>query len=52
MARAPMREINEMVVTAQKRAQAEGLRPEDLQLPIQPPMERMEAKACVIYSLG
>jgi len=28
------------------------LRPEDLQLPIQPPMERMEAKACVIYSLG
>jgi hypothetical protein len=50
--RAPVSEINEMVVTAQKRAQAAGLKPEDLQLPVQPPMERMQAKACVIYALG
>ncbi len=51
-ARQPMNEINALVVTANKRAQEAGLRPEDLQLPVQPPMERLQAKACVIYSLG
>ncbi len=44
--------IEEMVVTSQKRAHDAGLRPEDLQLPVQPPLERLEAKACVVYSLG
>jgi uncharacterized protein YggE len=44
--------IEEMVVTASKRAQAAGLRPEDLQLPVQPPLERLTGKACVVYSLG
>lgn len=44
--------VQELTVSAQKRAQAAGLRPEDLQLPVQPPMERLQAKACVIYGLG
>jgi hypothetical protein len=44
--------VEEMVVTAQRKAQAAGLRPEDLQLPVQPPLERLMGKACVIYSLG
>jgi nicotinate-nucleotide pyrophosphorylase len=35
-----------------KRAQEAGLKPEDLQLPVQPPMERLQAKACVVYALG
>jgi uncharacterized protein YggE len=48
----PSAEINEIVVTANKRAQAAGLKPEDLQLPVQPPMERLQAKACVVYALG
>jgi uncharacterized protein YggE len=52
MARSPASEISEMVVTANKRAQAAGLKPEDLQLPVQPPMEHMQAKACVVYALG
>lgn len=52
MARSPASEVQEMVVTSQKRAQAAGLRPEDLQLPVQPPMEKMQAKACVVYALG
>ncbi len=47
-----MSEIQQLVVTSQKRAQEAGLRPEDLQLPVQPPMERLQASACVIYSLG
>lgn len=51
-ARQPMSEIQQLVVTSQKRAQEAGLRPEDLQLPVQPPMERLQASACVIYSLG
>jgi uncharacterized protein YggE len=44
--------IEELVVSSQKRAQAAGLKPEDLQLPIQPPLEKLEARACVVYSLG
>ena len=45
-------EINELVVTAQRKANAAGLRPEDLQLPVQPPLEQLTGKACVVYSLG
>jgi uncharacterized protein len=44
--------VAELAVTAQKRAEAAGLKPEDLQLPVQPPMEHLQAKACVIYALG
>lgn len=52
MARASMSEVNEIVVTANRRAKDAGLKPEDLQLPVQPPMERLQAKACVVYALG
>jgi uncharacterized protein len=52
MAQAPMSQINELTVTAQKRARDAGLTPQDLQLPVQPPMERLQAKACVVYALG
>ena len=46
------RSVEEMVVTAQRKAQDAGLKPEDLQLPVQPPQERLQANACVVYSLG
>jgi hypothetical protein len=48
----PRNEVSEMIVTSAKRAQAAGLRPEDIQLPVQPPLERLTGKACVIYALG
>jgi len=51
-ARRSSNSIEELVVTSEKRAREAGLRPEDLQMPVQPPLERLEAKACVIYSLG
>jgi len=44
--------LSELVVTARKRAQAAGLRPEDLQLPVHPPMQVLEGKACVVFSLS
>jgi uncharacterized protein YggE len=28
------------------------LRPEDMQLPLQPPLQKLEAQACVVYALG
>jgi uncharacterized protein YggE len=52
MQNVPTAMISEMVVSANKRAQDAGLKPEDLQLPVQPPMERLQAKACVVYALG
>lgn len=48
----PNASVEEMVVTAQKRAAEVGLRPEDLQLPLQPPLERMEAQACVVFAIS
>jgi uncharacterized protein len=51
-AMAPQGEIQELIVTSQRKAAEAGLRPEDLQLPVQPPMEQLTGKACVIYSLG
>lgn len=45
-------QIAELVVTAQKSAQAAGLKPEDVQLPIQTPLNQLEGRACVIFSLG
>ena len=52
MAMAPMSKIEELVVAGNRRAAEAGLRPEDLQLPVQPPLEQLTGKACVIYSLG
>jgi uncharacterized protein YggE len=51
-AMSPRNDIEELVVTAQEKAAAAGLRPEDLQLPVQPPLEQLTGRACVIYSLG
>lgn len=42
----------DVVVTAQRRAQELGLNVEAIQLPVQPPLQRLEAQACVVYSLG
>jgi hypothetical protein len=42
----------DIVVTAQRRAQEVGLNVEAIQLPVQPPLQRLEAQACVVYSLG
>jgi hypothetical protein len=44
--------LEEIVVTAQRNARAAGLRPEDVQLPVQTPQQRLEGKACVVFSLG
>lgn len=44
--------IQDVVVTAQKRAQEVGLNPEDLRLPLQPPLQRLEERACVVFSLA
>ena len=49
MARDSMQEIT---VTAQRRAQEVGLNPEDLRLPLQPPLQRLEERACVVFSLA
>lgn len=52
MAMAPRAELRDVIVTANRKAAEAGLRPEDLQLPVQPPLEPLTGKACVIYSLG
>jgi uncharacterized protein YggE len=44
--------LEEVIVTANRKAAEAGLRPEDLQLPVQAPLERLTGKACVVYSLG
>lgn len=44
--------IEEIVMTGRRRAAEVGLRPEDLQLPLQPPLQRMEAQACVVFAVG
>ncbi|MDP3853109.1 SIMPL domain-containing protein [Phenylobacterium sp.] len=44
--------IEEIVTTASRRAAEVGLRPEDMQLPLQPPLQALEARACVIFALG
>ncbi len=49
---APRSQLQEVVVSANRKAAEAGLRPEDLQLPVQPPLEQLTGKACVIYSLG
>lgn len=49
---APRGGIEELVVTGQKRAAEVGLRPEDMQLPLQAPMTPLADKACVVFALG
>jgi uncharacterized protein len=42
----------EITVTASRRAREVGLNVESIQLPVQPPLQRLEARACVVYALG
>ena len=44
--------VEELIVTGARKAAEVGLRPEDLQLPVQPPLQRLEAKACVVFGLS
>ena len=48
----PAGPFEEIVVTAQKRAAAAGLDPEEMRLPLQPPLVTTEARACVVFGLG
>ncbi len=45
-------DINELVVTGAKRAKELGLDVEAIRMPIQPPLVRLESRACVIFGLG
>lgn len=42
---------DEVVVTASKVAQGLGLDVEGVQMPLHPPLQRLEARACVVYGL-
>ncbi len=44
--------LQEVIVTSRKRAQELGLNPDDMRLPMQPPLLLIEASACVVYGLG
>lgn len=44
--------LEELVVTASRRAQEVGLDPDSIRLPVQPPLERLEGSACVVFALG
>jgi hypothetical protein len=44
--------VEEMVVTAARRAREVGLDPDAIRLPLQPPMQRLEASSCVVFSLA
>ena len=47
-----VRTESEIVVTAQRKAKEVGLDPEEIRLPVQPPLQRLEGSACVVFSLG
>ncbi|HEY8571458.1 SIMPL domain-containing protein [Phenylobacterium sp.] len=49
---APPAVMEDITVTAARRAREVGLNVEAIQLPVQPPLQRLEARACVVYSLG
>lgn len=44
--------LEEIVVTAARRAKEVGLDPDAIRLPLQPPMQRLEESACVVFALG
>lgn len=48
----PPSPIQEMVVTSRRRAAEVGLKPEEMQLPLHPPLTSMEDRACVVFALG
>lgn len=45
-------DLRETVVTAQKRAVEAGLKPEDMQLPLQPPLQTLTNQVCVVFALS
>jgi hypothetical protein len=49
---APSAELEEIVTTASRRAKEVGLNPDDIRLPLQPPLQRLEERACVVFGLG
>lgn len=49
---APSAGVDEIVVTAARRARELGLNPDDIRMPLQPPLERVEQRACVVFGLG
>ncbi len=50
--RAMSADVQEVMVTAQRKAVDVGLNPDAIRLPLQPPLERIEARACVVFSIG
>lgn len=44
--------LENVVVTAQRRAAELGLNPDAIRLPLNPPLQRLESSACVVFSLG
>jgi uncharacterized protein YggE len=44
--------LEDIVVTAGRQAQAVGLDPAAVQMPLHPPLQRLESRACVVFSLG
>jgi len=44
--------VEELVVTSAKRAREVGLDPDAIRLPLQPPMQRLEASSCVVFGLA
>ena len=44
--------VDDIIVTGPKRAAEAGLKPEDMQLPLQPPLQTLNASACVVFSLN
>jgi uncharacterized protein len=49
---APRAVAEDITVTAARRAREVGLNVDAIQLPLNPPLQRLEAKACVVYSLA
>jgi uncharacterized protein YggE len=44
--------LEEIVVTGSRRAREVGLDPDAIRLPVQPPLQRLESSACVVFTLG
>lgn len=44
--------VEEIIVTSQRRAREVGLDPDAIRLPLQAPLQRLEASACVVYALA
>ena len=45
-------DIQEVIVTAGRKAVEMGLNPDAIRLPLQPPLQRIESRACVVFGLG